>query len=214
MTDIEQQLFEQFAEKYISGNHVERKYNEKGVGAKDVNEYPDTPLHRELYPELYNFKFYYFSAHIKRNWSHSWCGYVKTDANHPIWKFKDPENESDIQVHGGLTYSSNRALTVGFDCSHYNDENPFSTSSSKKVVYRDREYVINELKNLCLQLYQMLSKWRPQTHFQFPKEMRERFFSIYCLFYLRKQSEDLSKILEKDIWIKIIADSDQYIGEY
>ena len=206
---ILRRLQEEFDAKYKRIN--EYMYSDHGIGIEDVKEYPDTKLHRELYPHLYYFTFYGFQCHIKRNNSACWCGYVKIYPSHPFWEngdsFDDYPNLNhpyvkDIKVHGGITYSYNDE--IGFDCSHGYDALPFDTTQRVGEVYRTREYVVNQLKKLCLQMYLLLPKWSPQTHHHFLKDLQERFWSIYKLWYLRKSSDNLSKILEKNIWIRII----------
>ena len=213
--EIKAKLEEEFHHKYITGDHVEEhfnKYTENGVGSKEVLEFPDTPLHRQLYHELYNFEFYGFACYISRNYTASWCGYVKTEKNHPLWehgKFSDDEDyiENEITVHGGITYIHKKEFTIGFDCAHCFDEEPFRRTLSPSKTYRTRDYVIRELKDICRQLYDMLPQWSPKTHSMFPKKMRGYYFSLYKIFYLRKQSPDLSKLYEKDLWIKIVANA-------
>ena len=118
--EIQEKLEEEFRHKYITGNHVKEhfnKYTEDGIGSKEVLEFPDTPLHRQLYPELYNFEFYGFACYIVRNFSASWCGYVKTEKNHPLWEHADNEDyiENTINVHGGITYIHSKEFTIQFN---------------------------------------------------------------------------------------------------
>src|SRR5665647_530676 len=126
--EYSEQLEAEFREKYIEGPHIEEffnKYTENGIGSKEVLEFPDTKLHRQLYPELYNFEFYGFSCYIARNYTASWCGYVKIEKNHPLWQKDEDDIENCIDVHGGITYSNLKELTIGFDCAHCFDQEPF-----------------------------------------------------------------------------------------
>lgn len=48
-------------------------YDEKCVGFDDIKNYPDTKTHRKMFPNLYNFIFYYHSSYIVRNFMLCWC---------------------------------------------------------------------------------------------------------------------------------------------
>lgn len=48
-----------------------------------------------------------------------------------------------------------KIIPVGFDCMHFRDWNPLSAKeglSSNEDVYRDTEFVLNEIKNIIKQL--------------------------------------------------------------
>ena len=204
--DRMEELRKQFDERYKIGNCVAAVYRKDAPGTLDVEQYPDTEMHRELYPNLYNFEFYGFKCYISRGWANTWCGYVWTE-NHPCWN-SNKNIEDLIDVHGGITMASKSEQKIGFDCHHAWDKEPFVLP---KVLehgqYRDRSYVVNELKSVCEQLFNMLPEWSPSTHKQFPKKLQEKYFELYQLWYLRKQSEDFSKITQKDIWINIVSQS-------
>lgn len=168
-------------------------------GYEDLEKYPDTPAHRKQFPELYNFTFYHFLCYIRRMDTGEFCGYVKVDK---FWK----DNFEDINVHGGITYDNEKEGVIGFDTCHCYDKSPFSVSPEGKGgrYYKNRDYVMNQLKNMCKQLLLLLPKWSPDTHQQFPSSLRKYIWDTYKIWYLRKQSQNFSKILEKDIWINII----------
>lgn len=200
---VEKELLRQFNKKYLDRNEVYIPYNENGIGILDIKLYPYTDLHRNLYPELYEFTFYHFQGHITRNDQNIWCGYANSETPfHPYWT-KDKDLGEIPHVHGEITYGNLKETTMGFDCNHYFDANPFSSLRSDRE-YRDHSYVKNEVRSLCRQLYLMLPKWNSETNKQFPKSLRKRYFDLYKIWYLRKQSKNLSKIFEKDIWVIII----------
>lgn len=175
---------------------------------EELKNLPDTPKHREEYPHLYTDRFYYFPVDIKRSQSGNWCGYV--DVSLLPWK---DDYEDILYVHGGITYNNKKESRIGFDCAHYNDDSPFSTTVSNTRLYRDKTYVMTELKNLCKQLFDMFlkdiilkSNW--SYHKQHPiKEIQESMMAKYLIWHQRKQSSSLSYIVEKDLWVKIINEA-------
>ena len=164
------------------------------IGYDDLKQFPCTPKHIQDHPEFYNFRFCYFPVFINRNGSGCWCGYVDIS----IFQLENYNFEDEkLYVHGGITFSSEK--TIGFDCHHYGDLSPFSKSENNEQLYRDREYVLVELKNLCKQLFAMFPKWSPSTHKQFPKEIQEIMVKKYLIWYQRKFSTKMSYIVEKKI---------------
>ena len=83
---------------------------------------------------------------------------------------------------------------------------PFSTfpNGHRGEIYYNRGFVLNKLKGMPLRLLLLLPKWSPDTHKQYPLSLRKSIWEIYKIWYLRKQSKNFSKILQKDIWINII----------
>jgi hypothetical protein len=76
-----------------------------------------------------------------------------------------------VEIHGGLTYSesTDKGYIIGFDCAHSGDVVPFSSNgfgksymddvlkkkyNKRKSVYRNIEFVKNELKNLVTKILQ------------------------------------------------------------
>ena len=215
--DVDTQLAEEFNKKYRNLSQV--KNPAKCVGYQDIMDYPDTKLHRKLNPHLYNFNFYGFKCEIVRNSTRKnrWWAIVDVPLTHPMWKnsmddLSEPyEDEShpyvkELVCYGDYSVSPSRdkiALSFWNKC----DLSPFVYQEPRKiydVIYKDREFVINEVKLLCVQLYLLLPNWTPQNHSHFPQALQKKFWNIYKLWYLRKSSSDLSKIVEKDLWVKII----------
>lgn len=112
----------------------------------------------------------------------NWCGYVAIPPTHPYYQ-KDCY-DSNIRVHGGLTYAGQcdgrichipkpgepeKVWWFGFDCAHGGDLVPGYISLGKKLalsmryfvfdgaVYRDLNYVRNEVYKLARQLKAMES---------------------------------------------------------
>ena len=102
------------------------------------------------------------------------CGYVGVISSHPYFEKDYSEIDSDIHVHGGLTYSgklkpSSKRKSIflqengeieniwlfGFDCAHLGDLCPAYQSifGDSCDIYRTIEYVESEIKNLARQLY-------------------------------------------------------------
>lgn len=88
-------------------------------------------------------------------------GYVYMTKNHPY--FGKHYDMIDIECHGGLTYANitGELYCIGFDCGHAWDLIPmhhtalFSNIPSigmNEVIYRNFEYVTNEVKNMARQL--------------------------------------------------------------
>ena len=95
----------------------------------------------------------------------TWCGYVGVGEEHPLYKIH--YDDIEIEVHGGLTFSScdlpydgvSEVWWLGFDCAHAGDRIPgfsvhpvFNQSAS---IYRDIDFVKNE----CRSLVEQLSDW-------------------------------------------------------
>lgn len=100
------------------------------------------------------------------------CGYVALPENHRLYEV-DYEDLDTIDVHGGITYSGysqleNQKFTesstqvddntwwIGFDCSHGYDLVPGMQHivNSGNRVYRDIDYVTNEVEELAAKLQQ------------------------------------------------------------
>ena len=127
-----------------------------------------------------------YKCYILRGHTGALNGYVRLPVNHP-WHNKRYTNwlrpnyrkyvvspESKIKVHGGLTFSGRpmcvaptgepiryrlRGWWYGFDCSHATDLIPkFSNQFNHHAVYRNVEYVKNEVISLAWQLYSLNNK--------------------------------------------------------
>jgi hypothetical protein len=185
------------------------QFHNDGEGIMDFLKYPQTESHVEEFPDLYKFNFYGFKCYIIRRIFSTWCGYLKINKNHPVW-------ETDIErfdVSGGITYDNPKTRIIGFDTCHYDDLSPFNKNTSydtydnieyKHQTYKDRDYMILNLKYLALQIFVELPEWSKKTHSQFPKQFRKRLWNIYKLWYLRKGSK-ISSISEKGVWEKIVG---------
>ena len=119
-----------------------------------------------------------------RNYAGAWCGYVGVPKGHP-W-FEKNYNDVDVEVHGGLTFSSGcdtsedipeghgichvvepgepEVWWLGFDCGHYQDlipayhcRVPPLTLFNADDVYRDLEYVKGQCTNLARQIQEAAS---------------------------------------------------------
>lgn len=102
-----------------------------------------------------------------------WCGYVGVPQDHPYYRmgFEHP----DVIVHGGLTFSAfcapgepidgvchiaepgrePKPWWFGFDCAHDKDISPgliFLGYHIGSAIYRDEEYVRNQVFSLAVQL--------------------------------------------------------------
>lgn len=98
-----------------------------------------------------------FICEVLRNKSlGSLNGYIYMTKNHPY--FGTDYLKVDIDCHGGLTYSGFKSelYCVGFDCSHAWDLCPgylaMGAGVMEESVYRNFEYVTNEVKNMVIQL--------------------------------------------------------------
>lgn len=107
----------------------------------------------------------------------SLCGYVAVPPGHPA--HGKSAGEVDVTVHGGLTYASkcqgeichvpaegasDDVWWLGFDCAHYGDLVPQTAAILRSVrtdkrirgeVYRDIDYVRQQVRSLAWQLRQM-----------------------------------------------------------
>lgn len=113
-----------------------------------------------------------------------WCGYVKvpkdsilfrkqksyyyTESENGISEFEQTIN--NINVHGGITYVGKREndddIYWGFDCGHLGDDSPgldeMIPGGHHKFdgdTYKDKEYVMEEVKSLAKQLSEIIKKY-------------------------------------------------------
>lgn len=84
------------------------------------------------------------------------CGYVGVCTSSPLYGI-DYGSLDSVEVHGGLTYSGKMSDSdkwwFGFDCAHYGDHLPLYSDGTG--VYRDMDYVKNEVENLVEQLIKL-----------------------------------------------------------
>jgi hypothetical protein len=99
------------------------------------------------------------------------CGYVGIPKTHPLYGIN--YNETDFEVHGGVTYSDGGVNTkypiesdlwwFGYDCAHYEDGNDLSLITNPRLIemelmyptggiVRTKEYCIQECVRLANQL--------------------------------------------------------------
>lgn len=107
-----------------------------------------------------------------------WCGYVAVPSDSILARktksyyyseselgLTDFEQDiNNISVHGGITYVGNRnkdeVLYWGFDCGHAGDESPGMDSLFNGDIYRNKEYVVEECKNLARQLLKIIEIYK------------------------------------------------------
>lgn len=89
------------------------------------------------------------------NNSHN-CGYVGFEKNHWVYGL-NYDHFMDINVHGGLTFSSDIDIGdhglwyLGFDCSHHGDKTPYNSIGIERTV----EFCVNECENLAKQIKEL-----------------------------------------------------------
>lgn len=95
-----------------------------------------------------------------------WNGYVIVPKKHPYYMADYSDIDSDIVVHGGLTYSStdlkSEETTFGFDTSHIDDivfdDNNEPHWSTKFATYKTYEYVEHQIRNVVDQLQKIAAE--------------------------------------------------------
>lgn len=142
-----------------------------------MNEAVEKLLKKE--PSFLDFTYKGYACRIIRSLSlMSLLGYVAIEKNHVFYNVG--YDDINIDVHGGLTYASNKqpptvvkdtmtnkldyitmphhnkpknAWWVGFDCSHYGDIIPaHPLLSNGQDTYKGIEFVKNEIKGMVNQL--------------------------------------------------------------
>jgi hypothetical protein len=96
-----------------------------------------------------------YACSMKRSLGGHWCGYVTMPETHPLWDGKRVNRASRLDVHGGITFRESR--TIGFDMAHSGDAVPtrpggYIPHQNKDGMYRDLDYVQNEIRKLVRQL--------------------------------------------------------------
>lgn len=104
-----------------------------------------------------------FTCDILRNSLKFLCGYVNLTKDNSLYgvDYDDIYNITNIDVHGGLTYTNETETgdwKIGFDCGHLGDLSPFYllNDMSFNIIgndsYRDMDYVKSECESLCEQI--------------------------------------------------------------
>ena len=107
---------------------------------------------------------------ILRNGIGALCGYVGISSDHPFYLFHYDNISIEEHPHGGLTFSGywpevkfksfsrdtkgflQPIWWIGFDCAHAGDLYPKGFHQESTDIYRNMEYVKNEIKLLARQL--------------------------------------------------------------
>lgn len=106
---------------------------------------------------------------IVRNHAGALCGYVGVPKSHKYFGKSYDKVQPEVSgcVHGGLTFSDKctghichtdkealhkEVWWLGFDCSHAGDLTPNQFPSFDDDVYRDMEYVIENVERLAKEL--------------------------------------------------------------
>lgn len=95
---------------------------------------------------------------LRGKYSGIWCGYVYIPAGHPAFAISSLF-KYNIEVHGGISYSSssitNKEWCLGFDCNHLWDSSPVNGKNEPSAQYRDKQYVLREIRSLAKQLKEL-----------------------------------------------------------
>jgi hypothetical protein len=112
----------------------------------------------------------YMTRHSAKQGLGHWCGYVEVpEWSHLFGVNYDEGAVSDVEVHGGLTFSDpahwlspESGWWFGFDCAHASDLVPgmFEKYGVEipGAVYRNVAYVEAEVKSLAEQLAKLIGK--------------------------------------------------------
>lgn len=92
------------------------------------------------------------------------CAYVELPKDHPLYgiSFIDIEDMYNINVHGGLTYSSDSFLIldntwiIGWDYAHFNDYSIFSESCS--FLHDLHKWTTEEIIDECISVINQLEE--------------------------------------------------------
>lgn len=90
------------------------------------------------------------------------CGYVRVPPSHPLHGKRYSDMETDLDVHGGLTFSNMEPCTehedgqgwwFGFDCGHWGDATyDFNDPPEHQKHFWSKEEVVMETNRLAEQL--------------------------------------------------------------
>ena len=87
------------------------------------------------------------------------CGYVNLPKSSKFYGV-DYYKISNISVHGDLTYSNwsdstKKSWRIGFDCAHFDDFSPYGMFAQTGTVYRNINYVENQIKQMVDQIIEL-----------------------------------------------------------
>jgi hypothetical protein len=95
---------------------------------------------------------------LRNKYNGTWCGYVYIPKGHPSFAITSIFKH-DVDVHGGISYSNssiiNEEWCLGFDCNHLWDSSPVNGKNEHNAEYRNKEYVLNEIRSLAKQLKEL-----------------------------------------------------------
>lgn len=112
----------------------------------------------------HEFEYRNIKCELLRTGMKNWCGYIFIPSWHSLFDnhIHNAEAES-IPCHGGVTYCEvvGDELKIGFDTSHSGDFSPYYVLEGKFTnmisamdgVYRDKDYVINEIHEMVNYVY-------------------------------------------------------------
>jgi hypothetical protein len=120
---------------------------------------------RAVEGDYFEFFSYNLKCYMRRTDMLHLCGYIEIPKLHGFYKKYTDDSEViySLIVHGGVTWDDidEDRLCIGFDCNHSCDMRPgllyhsipFPTFTGS--TYKDKEYVIKELRELAGQIYRI-----------------------------------------------------------
>src|SRR3972149_5576228 len=115
---------------------MDHKQLKKGVWDEDINRYP-----LDCYTFITKCG---YKGEIKRNFMWIYCGYVYLPEGHPDFHKSTFALESEIVVHGDLTFGSKGKF--GFDCGHSEDLIPIDKTIGYIFPYEKHYWTFEEVK--------------------------------------------------------------------
>jgi hypothetical protein len=98
-------------------------------------------------------------------------GYVEIPEDHILYNVEYNDEEYDIRVHGGLTFSgkigcNTSSFYYGFDTAHFNDISHWGELTGLNSIYRNMAYVQHECEELIDQLIDIDVAKKHNAHIQ------------------------------------------------
>lgn len=148
---------------------IEEHHNTCELAKKRVKYQDHGPWDNE--PNRVNWKNYGLDCMIVRHYGllHL-CGYVGVKPGHKFFGVDYDDISNQLEVHGGLTYSSecagfichasedpeDKTWWLGFDCAHSGDISPQVISfDSSRSTYKEIAYVTGETNELARQISEL-----------------------------------------------------------